>query len=311
MAERKATSPESSPQPVEEGDAPGGGRIDAARARAREVPARLVEARERHASVDASFQLLERDQRIAASVMAGGIAFRLFFWSLPLALIAGGVLGFASTETAEDIATDAGLTGAAVDAVGDSAADANRARWALLLIGIGGLLWTSSRSVLALRRVYSLVWNVPPARSSHPLKEAFAFSGICLLIIAIPGAADWLRELYAGPGFAVTLLSIGAFFGIWLWISTWLPHGDAPLRALIPGAVVFALAAQAMHLFTAFYLAEKLERSSALYGGLGLAATSLFFLYIIGRLVVSTAVLNAELWAREVDRRKSEANSPG
>ena len=152
---------------------------------------------------------------------------------------------------------------------------------------------------------------MPPVRGGNPLKEAFAFSAICVLLMAIPGAADWLREIYEGPGLAVTVLSIGAFFGIWLLISHWLPHGDAPLRALIPGAVVFAVAAQAMHLFTALYLADKLERSSALYGGLGLAATSLFFLYIIGRLVVSSAVLNEELWRRDKARAEAEMNSPG
>ncbi|HEX2506319.1 MAG TPA: YhjD/YihY/BrkB family envelope integrity protein [Gaiellaceae bacterium] len=311
MADRKAVSSDPSPQPEQGQDDVPEGRRASLRARAREVPARLVEARGRHASVDTSFQIFERDQRIAASVLAGGIAYRLFFWSLPVALIAGGVLGFTSPGTAEEIAEDAGLTGAAVDAVGESAADANRARWALLLIGVSGLVWTSTRSVLALRRVYSLIWNVPPVRSKNPLTETLAFSGTCLLLLAVPAAADRLRDAYEGPGLAVTFLSMGAFFGIWLWVSLQLPHADAPPRALIPGAAVFALAAQAMHLFIAFYLADKLERSSALYGGLGLAATSLFFLYLVGRLVVSAAILNAELWRGAESGRESESNSPG
>ena len=36
----------------------------------------------------------------------------------------------------------------------------------------------------------------------------------------------------------------------WWWASVQLPHADAPAWALLPGAVVFALGMQAMHLFT-------------------------------------------------------------
>jgi uncharacterized BrkB/YihY/UPF0761 family membrane protein len=50
----------------------------------------------------------------------------------------------------------------------------------------------------------------------------------------------------------------------------------------------------------------KLERSSALYGGLGTAATFLFILYVVGRLVIASPMLNAELW-----RRRSGEASPG
>jgi uncharacterized BrkB/YihY/UPF0761 family membrane protein len=298
------------PQPEDGGAGQVGGRLDAARAKAREVQARLAAARGEHASVDTSFQLIERDQRLAASVLAGGIAYRLFFWLLPLALLLFGALGFTSSESAEDIAGDAGLAGPAADALGDSVGDASRGRWVLLVIGLSGLIWAGSRSVLALRRVYSLIWNVPPVRGGNPFKEAFAFSGVCLLLLSIAPLAHELREISSGPGLAVALLAVGAYFGIWLWVSTRLPHADAPLRALIPGAVVVAVTTQLMQLFTAFYLADRLERSSALYGGLGLVATFLFFLYIIGRVVVASAMLNAELWTR---RAGSESNggSPG
>jgi uncharacterized BrkB/YihY/UPF0761 family membrane protein len=287
------------------------GRFESLRERARDVPVRLNEARSRHDSVDVSFHLVERDRGIAASVLAGGIAFRLFLWLLPVALILGGVLGFTSSSSAGEIARGAGLTAAAADAVGQAVEDAGRGRWALLLIGAGALLWTSSRSVLALRRVYALVWNVPPPRSGNPLKEALAFSGICSVLLLIPQGSAWLRELAGGPGIVIPFLAVGAFFGIWVLISDWLPHDDAPLRALMPGALLAAVGLQLLHLFAVFYVAAKLERASALYGGLGLAATFLFVLYIAGRLVISSAVVNAELWRRGREAAGSEPVSPG
>jgi uncharacterized BrkB/YihY/UPF0761 family membrane protein len=298
MAERDLTPEESPPLRREGAGGASVGRLAAARARAREIPQRLNVARGRHPSLDTSYRLFERDRRLAASVLAGGIAFRLFLWLLPLALIIGGVLGFTSSEAAQDLADDLGLTAAAADAVGESVEDAGRGRWALLVIGLAGLIWTSSRTVLALRRVYALVWNVSPMKAKNPLVDALVFTGICVLLLSLAPAAGALRELAPGPGLAVTLLTVVAFFGIWLWVSTLLPHGDAPLRALVPGAVAVAVSFQLIHLFSAFYVAGKLERSSALYGGLGLAATFLFVLYIVGRVVVGSAMVNAELWKR-------------
>ena len=201
-------------------------------AKGREAQARLAVARGQHTSVEASFQLVERDRRLAASVLAGGIAFRLFFWGLPLALVLGGVLGFTSSESAEDVASEAGLAGAAADAVGDSVADASRGRWVLLGDRASGLIWSGSRSVLALRRVYSLIWNVPPVRGGNPLKEAAAFSGVCLALLSIGPLAHELREISSGPGLVVVLLAVGAYFGIWLWVS----HVVAPRRRPTPRA---------------------------------------------------------------------------
>jgi uncharacterized BrkB/YihY/UPF0761 family membrane protein len=274
------------------------GRLDSLRVKARDANVRLLEARDRNSSIDFSFSWMERERRLAASVLAGGIAYRLFFWLLPAALVLGGVLGFSSSESAED-------------RVGEAVADAGRGRWALLLVGLGALLWTSSWSVVAMRRVYALIWGVAAPSGGNPLKDALGFGGILALLISIPAAAAWLRSVSPGPGLALELLAIAAFFGIWLWASARLPHSDAPLRALVPGALLAAVGAQAIYLVTVFYIAVKLERASALYGGLGVAATFLFVLWIVGRLVISSAILNAELWRRAPRDPPSASISPG
>ena len=45
---------------------------------------------------------LERNRRVAASVLAGGIAYRLFLWLLPFGLIVGGALGLMDADGVED-----------------------------------------------------------------------------------------------------------------------------------------------------------------------------------------------------------------
>ena len=304
------TTPEPKPTPEAEGELKHR-RVEAVRARAKVAQERLDAARATHTSVDTAFCLWQEDRRLAASVLAGGISFRLFFWLLPFALILGGALGFASSDDATEAARTFGLTAAAASSIADAVSETGRGRWALLLVGTGALLWTSSWSVIALRRVHSLIWNVAPTKSgTNPVVGALAFSGVLVSMLAIPAGAARLREVSETGGLLIQLLAVAAFFAVWLWASAQLPHGDAPLRALIPGAVLVAVAAQFVHLFSVLYVAVQLDRASELYGGLGIAATALFVLYVVGRVVVASAVLNAELWRRET-RKAAAAAHPG
>ena len=72
-----------------------------------------------------------------------------------------------------------------------------------------------------------------------------------------------------------------------------LPSADVPWTAYLPGAVVFGAGLQALHLFTVYFLEAKLTNASQLYGVLGVSATMLFYLFLIGRGVV---------WAAELKR---------
>ena len=84
-----------------------------------------------------------------------------------------------------------------------------------------------------------------------------------------------------------------------------LPHRSTNWRDLLPGAVLVALGTQAIHLAVVLYLAPKIGRSSELYGALGAATVILLWLYLLARLMVAAAFLNAALWeARsEIDER--------
>ena len=88
----------------------------------------------------------------------------------------------------------------------------------------------------------------------------------------------------------------------WFAISLLLPHADAPWTRLLPGALLVALGMQVLHLATVLYFGRKISSSSELYGGLGAAAAILLWLYVFGRLVVASAVLNATLWQRHRER---------
>jgi uncharacterized BrkB/YihY/UPF0761 family membrane protein len=58
----------------------------------RNAAARLEIERQRRRSVRAAITFFERDRRFAGGLLAGGLAFRIFLWLLPLALVAATVL---------------------------------------------------------------------------------------------------------------------------------------------------------------------------------------------------------------------------
>lgn len=57
---------------------------------------RAQDERERRRSVDTLFEMVERDSEVGGGIIAGALAYRLFIWLLPLALIAVAGLGFAA-----------------------------------------------------------------------------------------------------------------------------------------------------------------------------------------------------------------------
>jgi len=96
-------------------------------------------------------------------------------------------------------------------------------------------------------------------------------------------------------------VSIALAVALWLAVSVLLPHADAHWRALLPGALLFALGVGLMHFATVYWFAPKLAKEGALYGSLGTAAVLLLWLYILSRIVVASAFLNATRWRRAPD----------
>jgi membrane protein len=63
----------------------------------------------------------------------------------------------------------------------------------------------------------------------------------------------------------------------------------------------------ALHMISVYALARRVESASELYGSLGVAAALLAWLYLLGRLLVASALLNSTLWER---RRPTDRTTP-
>jgi uncharacterized BrkB/YihY/UPF0761 family membrane protein len=282
------------------------GRLGSARAHALrtrgETGRRVNELRTRSELVDAALEAGDLDRRRAGSLLAGGIAFRVFLWLLPAALLAAGVLGLvrpSGSAQPDHVARKLGLGASVAAIVRQATRQSHKAPAALLAIGLVLMLYMSMSLIRALRTAFVLAWEEPFGRRPHLLRDGAILSVALLTGLGVQTGIAYLRHQVGLASVLLSLLSIAIAIGLWLGVSMLLPHGDAHWRALLPGAVLFAIGVGLMHFLTVYYLAPKLAREGSLYGSLGTAAVLLLWLFILSRIAVASAFLNATLWRRE------------
>ena len=261
---------------------------------AQKASARADRERERHTSVDVGFRSAERQRRVAAMVLAGGIAYRIFFWTLAVSVVVGGVCGLLDPDGLQTSLQHHGFPGWAASAAADLARSSDGNEWWLLLVGGWLVLWTGYTCSKALVLAHGAIWNVDPPRIDKPVRASLLFNGCTLGFMAAMGAARWIRAQDAVAGLVAALLVVGVPFGFWLFVSHTLPNRAAGWLDLVPGAAVVAIGLQAMHLFTLYFLGPKLASATQLYGVFGVVTTFLFWFYLGGRLIVAGATLNVE-----------------
>ena len=225
-------------------------------------------------------------------VLAGGIAYRVFFWVLALSLVFGGVLGLLAPDDVESTLKDHGFGAWAAAAVAQFAGSSDGNEWWLLLVGAWLVLWTGYTCSKALVLAHAAVWQLHPPKVAHPVRASLVFNGFTLGFIAAMAGARWLREDHASAGFVATLVVILVPFGFWLAASRALPNRAGSWIDLAPGAALIAVGLQAMHLFTTYFLGPKLTSATQLYGVIGVATTVLFWFYLGGRLIIAAATLS-------------------
>lgn len=245
--------------------------------------------------MDVGFRLAARDKRVAAGVLAGGVAYRLFFSFLSFSLLANGGFGFADGHRAEQILLDLGVPAVAAKAMTDASWQPEHARWWVVIVGGWLVLWTGYLGAKALVLVHAAVWDVPPTRIRRRLWASVGFTGSVVTFAASMAMVQWVRSESHAYGLVATIVATAVPFAFWLMVSGRLPHRGSGWRDLLPGAVVVAIGVHAMYLFTTWFLGPKLANATNTYGLLGVVATMLFWLYIFGRLVIGGATLNASL----------------
>jgi uncharacterized BrkB/YihY/UPF0761 family membrane protein len=258
-------------------------------------------ARQRVPGADAGFRAFEKELALGGGLLAGGLAYRLFLWLLPIGLVGAQLLGFwlgSNEEAVEDAAREFGIGAAAVASAERAVETSQTNRFLLLLGGLVALAWFSLGFVRALQLAYSLAWGLPRPKLHKPLYAVLVFNGLFLTLAVAGAALAWLRGELGLFGIVGVLLTIAFQTAVALLVMWLLPHRATRWQELLPGAVLIAVGAQLVSVAVVFYFAPRIGRSTELYGALGTAAVLLVWLYVLARLITSGAFLNATLWER-------------
>ncbi len=283
--------------------------VATAREKADDTFKRVEASRPDHPSVDIAFTTVERDFDRGGGLIAGALAYRFFFWLLPfvLVLVGGlGILSSASSTAPQDLAKQAGFLGLTAKSISDASANAEKTRFYALVIGLPALYFASIGFVKALTVAHSLVWGVPRRKLTRKPLAAVVMTGVLVAAMLLLAIEQRVRERAQGPGFVVVMFFIVLATGLWLFVSWVMPHAEGvSVWHLIPGALLVAAGIQGVHLVTVYYVSRKVSHASSTYGALGGATAILLSLFLIARVIVFGASLNAEMWRRRELRQGS------
>ena len=274
-------------------------RVATARTKAEELQRRSLERialeSERRGWVASLVHAYEADRNRGGGLLAGGLAYRIFLWELPAALVIVSVLGLTSSSggrSPEEVARNVGLSGALVATVAAAVRETDRASWWLLILGLGLMVWAGRSAVRALQIVCGIAWSDRTGLQHATIVSSLVFSGVTLGIIALQAALTAL--MHGVLGYAVGWL-IGTLLmvAVAVWVMAILPHGERRWFAVLPGALFFAAAVRLLTMATVVYFVPKLGRIDDLYGGLAIEIVILLFLYLVARAFVGGEFINA------------------
>jgi len=265
-------------------------------------------AQQRVPGAPALVESFEREHIAGAGLLAGGVAYRFFLWLVPFGLVLASLASEWSTEDPNGLRSavrEFGLAGAAANSALSAVHEERHSRWYLLAVGVALLLWFGMSAVRALRVVHTIAWADRATKLRHPLSASGGFAGFVIGLSLIGIGTRWVgHEVSGAAGLVALLAMVGVYAAVAVAALRLLPHAGAPWTALLPGVCVIGVGMQLMHLVVVLYLAPRLAHSPSLYGSLGAATVVMLWLYLIARLVVSAAFLNATLWQRKQSRRR-------
>jgi uncharacterized BrkB/YihY/UPF0761 family membrane protein len=275
--------------------------VTAARDRLGTTLESLEERRPFRPDIDVTFSTYERDRDRGARLLAGALAYQFFFWLLPFVLVLVGGLGFlsaSSTTAPEDLARSTGVAGFAAQSIGQVGADAEHVRLWALAVGLPALYFASVSFLKALMVTHSLIWGVPNHKLARKALAAAAMAGVLTAALLSVYLAAAVRSRTDGVGLIATLLVVVVIAALWLFVSLHMPRPETTWKDLLPGAIIVGVGVQIVHLVTVYYVSRKISGASSTYGALGSATGILLSLFLIARVLVVGAGLNAELWMR-------------
>lgn len=271
--------------------------------RRRRLRVLLRNAAARHPCVAVAIEVARRDRWISGRLLAAALAFRLFLWLLPCALLVVALLGFGAGSNRE-LARKTGLgpvTGSVFEQIG---AQAEQNRYVLAVLGAASLCLAGVALSQTFDSMNERIRPLVEGDSRGPLLRRSVRYTVVMLGFTVVCLAGPLLHSAAGLPVVVTSLCVLVTFAA-LAVLLLRTGTAASVAEVLPGALVFVAGLEILRLVAAYMLPAKLSRASELYGALGIAAALLVWLTLLARFMVLGQVLNAVLAERRANRRPS------
>jgi YihY family inner membrane protein len=252
----------------------------------------------RHATFAFLLALFRKHAEDRRNYLAAIVAYYAFLSIFPLMLVFVTVLGYALHGDAD--LQDSVLNSALADfpVIGPQLKDnvhSLQGSGFALAIGIGVALWAGTGVCLALEHAFDQIWEVPSKRRSNFVwKRLRALAWIAVLgVVAVVGAFPAALST-STASFAVSVTVFLTAFRV-------LTSASPSVRDVLPGAIVAAIAWEALLAIGGYLVAHQLRHSSSTYGVFALVIVLLGWLYLAATITVLAAELNATLAARKPD----------
>jgi len=261
----------------------------------------LQERRQRGGAVATGFDLQGLDAAVGGGILAGAVAFRMFLFLVPFVYVLFTLFGFLARAESQDptqLAKTVGITGILASAVVNTQEISAWTQLFLMLGAVVALIITAYSFARTIYVVHWLIWRVPQKKPAG-LRSVAVVVSLAVVLAVFSTVTNYLRSRAGVTGVVLLILIVTAVaFAVWWWVSIQLPHADLPATALIPGAILMAVGMDVMHLLTTYWIGNVVARKSTTYGAVGIALAVLLWVYILGRIMVGSAGLNAALWQR-------------
>ena len=288
-----------------------GGRVDRVRRRLLELAQRATSWGPLAPAAEIGWLVLRRDATNGGSVLAAALAYRIFVWVLPLALVAVLGLGLAAAGTgapSDEVVDAAGITGIIAGSISSTADRATGWGAAIgLVVALLVLVYVTFALLRALRAVTALAWRLPVRPPAHPARDTLLFLAGLVGFLTAAALASGLRDRLELPADLLAVLAAYTVLPAFFFVLSLrlLPHAAEHWKGLVPGAILAGLGLAAVGLFNSLVLFPWLSQKEETYGVLGVAAGLLFGFFLVGRTIELAAALNAVL--SEGQRRRTLA----
>ena len=177
-----------------------------------------------------------------------------------------------------------------------------------LAVGIGVAVWAGTGVALAIENALDHIWGVPIRRRANPLLARLralvwiAALGGVTLIGTVLGSASAFATYGPAVRVAAVLVSLSINIAVFLAVFRVLTSHSPSWRDVLPGALVAAVAWEALQLVGGYIVDRQLRHASSTYGVFAIVIGLLSWLYLAANVTLLSAevnvVLRHRLWPR-------------